>query len=409
MNSLWLAWKNIRYRALSSWISIVLFTFGVGITLMIFAVNKQIIGKFEKNLAGIDMILGAKGSPLQMVLCNMYHIDAPTGNIPVKEVTAFLKPGHPLVELAVPLSLGDNYQNFRIVGTDDRFLELYKLQIDDGESALDIYDVLIGPQVASTLGLSIGDTFYSGHGLQHDDGMAHDHGSPFTVSGILEQSNSVADQLIIATTASVWDVHHHDESSPHHDIDSFSILDHPDEEITSVLLRFKNNNTQTLNLLRNINDNTNLMAASPPIEVQRVFSLLGFGFDLIQLLGFGILFISGLSVFLSLLNSLKDRVKELALQKMLGSSRGYIFSQIVWEGALIGFFGSVLGIIVAWLLSEVVFSRLLDQYHYHFDFSGLSPQIGFAIGGCMVLGIISALYPAIKATRDAIGYSLVKR
>ena len=98
MNLVKLAWKNLTNKPLTMMLSLVLFALGVGMISLLFLINTQVQDKFEKNLAGIDVVIGAKGSPLQLILCNMYHVDAPTGNISIKEVRPFLNPDHPRLQ-----------------------------------------------------------------------------------------------------------------------------------------------------------------------------------------------------------------------------------------------------------------------------------------------------------------------
>lgn len=116
-----LSLQNLLHKPLQLTLSLILFSLGIGLVALMMILNKQITQKFENNLAGIDLIIGAKGSPLQLVLNGLYHIDAPTGNIPLKEVQAFMNPNHPVIKKAIPLSLGDSYQGFRIVGTNMDF------------------------------------------------------------------------------------------------------------------------------------------------------------------------------------------------------------------------------------------------------------------------------------------------
>ena len=129
MNLLNLSWKNLVNKPLSMMLSLVLFALGVGLISLLFLLNQQLQDKFEKNLAGIDLVVGAKGSPLQLILSSMYHIDTPTGNISIQEATPFLRPGHPLIERAVPLSLGDSHKGYRIVGTTTDILAFYNAEL----------------------------------------------------------------------------------------------------------------------------------------------------------------------------------------------------------------------------------------------------------------------------------------
>ena len=118
-------------------------------------------------------MVGAKGSPLQLILCNMYHIDNPTGNIDIKDAQAFLRTGHPLISEAIPLSLGDNYRNFRIVGTTGALVDLYQTSLATGQLFERHFEVTIGADVARALSLNIGDTFYSAHGFDHSPDFAN--------------------------------------------------------------------------------------------------------------------------------------------------------------------------------------------------------------------------------------------
>ena len=110
MNLFKLAWKNITHNPLSLLLNMVLLTLGIGLISFILSVNTQLKDKFEKNLADIDLVIGAKGSPLQLILSSMYHIDAPTGNISIDEAKPFLREGHPLIKRSVPLSMGNSYK-----------------------------------------------------------------------------------------------------------------------------------------------------------------------------------------------------------------------------------------------------------------------------------------------------------
>ena len=127
-----LAWKNIIKNPLNLILNVLLFGLGIGLISFLLLFNEQLKDKFEKNLADVDLVAGAKGSPLQLILCGMYHIDNPTGNISIKNATPLLRPLHPLIKLAVPLSLGDNYKSYRIVGTNHDFLGLYEAELRDG-------------------------------------------------------------------------------------------------------------------------------------------------------------------------------------------------------------------------------------------------------------------------------------
>lgn len=416
MNLFKLSWKNLFHKPLAFTLSLTLFALGTGLVSLLLVVNKQLEDKFEKNLAGIDLVIGAKGSPLQLILSGMYHIDAPTGNIPLLEARPFLNPRHPFIKKAVPLSLGDSYRAYRIVGTNADFLELYQTEIGEGRIFKKTLEVVVGANAADALRLKLGDTFYSSHGLAEDMDMEHRDAGSFVVVGILKPTGSVADQLILTPTQSIWAVHDHaapfaqeapqsDESgTPHqaHDLldptdISRPLTDFPDKSITSILIQFKGRNIQTLNMQRGINENTGLQAATPAIEITRLYSLLGVGADALRWLAFIIIGVSGLSIFISLYASLKERRYELALMRSMGASPAKLFTMIILEGLLIATFGYVAGMLLSHTGMQVLAGFMQDAYRYTFSGTLFLQEEVFLLGGALAVGFLAAIIPAIQA------------
>ena len=171
MNLLTLSWKNLTFRPLSMLLSVILFALGVGLISLLLLLEDQLEKNFEKNLAGIDLVIGAKGSPLQLILSSMYHIDAPTGNISLKEARPFLNPAHPLIETAIPLALGDSYRGYRIVGSSTEILELYGAKLSTGEPWKYNFDVVLGSAVSESLGIGLNGEFKSSHGFIEDENV----------------------------------------------------------------------------------------------------------------------------------------------------------------------------------------------------------------------------------------------
>lgn len=471
MNLLQLSWKNIINNRLSTTLSLVLFALGVGLISLLLTLNKQVQEKFDKNLAGIDLVIGAKGSPLQLILCNMYHIDNPTGNISIKEAKAFMKPGHPLIETAVPISVGDSHKGYRIVGTTTDILGLYNGEIAQGKIWKKSMEVTVGATVAANLKLKLGDEFKSSHGLIEDPNLVHDDAHSLRVVGILKPTGSVIDQLILTSTASVWDVHdhgdheateaaepadNHDHSDSHaghdhaaenhnhdhhdHDHDGDGKPDHTaedhddhaghdhhnhdhdnhadalvnvkplwemeDKDITALLIKFKGRNFRTLNLARNINDNTDMQAAVPAIEINRLYSMMGVGMDALEWLARIIVFVSGLSIFISLFQSLRERKYELALMRVMGATPGKLFVLIILEGLLLAVLGYVLGILLSHLSMGFLGDYMSDEYKYSFQAWSFLKEEGYLLLGALAIGFVAAVIPALQARNTDISETL---
>ncbi len=393
--------KNILNKPLSSALSLLLLAIGVAMMSLLFMLNRQMDKQFKKNISGIDMVIGAKGSPLQLILSSIYQIDYPTGNIKLSEVQKWVK--SPLVENSIPLSYGDSYQSYRIVGTESAYLDHYEAVIADGVKWSSSMQAVLGAKVAKESGLRIGDTFASQHGL-HAESEAHTE-HPFTVVGILEPNGTVLDQLILTGLESVW--HLHEDHS--HDGHSHEGHDHSaheaDREITALLVSFRNP-MGMMSIPRRINQESVMQAALPSIEVNRLLGLLSSAIQLLKYLGGLLLLVSGVSVFISLLNSLKERKYELALLRSMGASPAKVFSMVLFESLIL----TVIGFVLGWLLSRLafVFVSFVLEGRYHYDlaadlFSKEELMLGLL---CIVLGVAAAMIPALSAYRLNISKTL---
>lgn len=394
MNLFTLAWKNLMAEKLSTLLSLILFALGVGLISLILLLNHQIEDKFEKNLAGIDLVLGAKGSPLQTILCNIFHIDFPTGNIPLKQAQGISR--HPLVERAIDLSLGDSYKGYRIVGTIHDYVNLYDGKVAEGKLWETTYETTIGATVAKNLGVKIGDTFHSSHGFA--EGMEHDDMGEFKIVGILEPNGTVLDQLILTGKESVWAMHDAHGVDP----DSISI---DEREVTSMFLFFKSR-MGNVQLPRMINENTDMQAASPAFEMARLYNMMGQGETLLRLLAVIIIIVSALSIFISLFKSLRSRKYELALMRVSGASPGWLFMLIILEGLIIALLGYLIGMIFSHGGMEMLSGYLSEEYRY--DFTGwlFLKEEGFMLIASIIIGFIAAVIPAFIAFSTNISETL---
>lgn len=403
MNLFRISWSNLKDKPLSSFLSGLLMTFGITIISLLLLLNKQLDDQFRKNIKGIDMVLGAKGSPLQLILSSIYQIDSPTGNIPLEEAERLTR--NPMIKTAIPLSMGDNYQSFRIVGTNKKYIDHFGATIAQGKLFQQDLETVIGPRVAAVTGLKIGDTFAGSHGLDKDGDVHAD--TKYKVVGILSPTNTVADQLILTPLSSVWAIHEHHEE--HHEAGEAHEEEAHEEaprEITSMLIKFRN--PMGMMLARGINSNSKLQAALPNIEINRLFSLLGVGVETLRGLAAVIMLISGISVFVSLYNSLKERRYEMALMLSMGATRAQLFGMLLLEGLVLALIGFVLGVVFSrvglWLFSNSVSS----EYHYNLAAFTILPEEWILLGVAILIGLLAAALPAIGVYRMNISRTLAE-
>lgn len=424
-----IAWKNILHKPLSTALSVSLLMFSVGIITLLLLMQHQLEHKFQNDLRDIDIVVGAKGSPLQLVLSAVYHLDAPTGNVKMAEAKTIMQ--NPMVEQAVPLAYGDSYRSYRILGTTEDYLKKYDAQLLEGRVFQQSMEAVLGANVAKASGMNVGGTFVGTHG-EATGGHEHEE-HPYTVVGILETTNSVLDNLVLTNVESVWEVHekhHHEEGEslaedphatrldfdhghPEHDHAHGHGNGHPKEvittdsmELTAVLLKYKNRMAM-LNMPRIINEQTNMMAVLPALEINRLFYMIGIGATTLKLIAGGIMLMSGFSVFFVLYSRLRERRYELALLRSVGYRPGQLFLLLLTEGLLLSGLGYLLGVALSRLGLWLVNRQAAGDFHIKF-IGNFIPAEGWLLLLTLAVGAVAALLPAWKAMQVNVSTSLAE-
>ncbi|MCB0835947.1 MAG: ABC transporter permease [Bacteroidetes bacterium] len=387
MNIFTFSWKNIMARPWQTFLSLLLIMMGVSVISMLLQMNRQLEKNFNKNISGINMVIGAKGSPLQLILASVYHIDNPTGNISLQEVQKWVT--NPVVEKWIPLSYGDNYKGYRILGTNHLYPGHYEARLAEGKLWENSFEVTLGAIAAQRLNLGLGDEFQGAHGLVGEVSVHKEKN--YKVVGILQPTGTVVDQLILTGLNSVWEIHEHAED---HHAESDSVEE--DREITAVLIKARNP-AMGMMVARSINDQSSMQAALPAIEINRLFGLFAVGIDTLKILAWVIMIISGISVFVSLYSSLKTRRYDMAMLRAMGASPFKLFSFIMLEGILLAVLGFILGILLS--RSGLFFLGTVMEADYNFDFSGVRFMLEelSLFGFTLLIGIGAALIPGLQA------------
>jgi putative ABC transport system permease protein len=362
--------------------------------------KEQIGEKFDRNIKDIDFVLAAKGSPLQSMLANIYHVDAPTGNISVSEAKRIIK--NPMVAEAIPLAYGDNYEKFRIVGTNNKYPDHYGCVLKEGRAFEQPFEVALGSSVAAETGLKLGGTFTSVHGFDNaaDDAEAHHH-QLFTVVGIYETSNSVIDNLILTPVETTWMVHEHpvDDSLA---TDSAAV--EPEREMTAYLI--KKRNKGAFGMLSRLTEDTTMQLANVAVENNRLMNNFGLGLSTITAIAVVIMLISFISIFISLYNAMRERRYELALMRTMGGTRFTLFRLIIQEGLLLVFFGFLIGAILSRVGLLVLSHFMKESFHYGLDNLAITSQELALLGLTLLVGLLASVIPARQALKIDISKTL---
>ena len=393
MKTLSLAWSYLWSRPLSATLNLLLLSLGLASITFLLLVSNQLNKAFERDLHGIDVVVGAKGSPMQLILSGVFHIDVPPGNMPLQAVQALQQ--HPMVAQVIPISLGDNLHGFRIVGTSHDYITHYQAQLALGQLWTQPMQVVLGATAARKLGLLMGNTFVGSHGLAEG---GHAHGdSRYTVVGILAASGSVLDRLILTDTASVWKVH---EDYTAVDEEDRAIL-MEEREVTLALVRYKSP-LAAVSFPRYINTSTDMQAAAPALEITRLLRMLGLGTDVLRTFAGVLLLTAGLSVFIALWGAVRERRGDLALLRMLGAAPHKVASLLLLEALWLGLLAAVLGVLagqgmafgLGWLL-QLDNSLLIGGLIW-------PPELWVVPAVALGVSLVAAILPALGAYRVSV-------
>ena len=450
MNMFKLTLSYILQRKLGTFLNVLLLGLGMATIVVLILFSRQLDDNVQSNINGIDLVVGAKGSPLQLILSSVFHVDTPTGNIPVREARELSS--HPMVAEAIPLALGDSYEQYRIVGSTPALLDHYQVTFSEGMAWNELYEAVIGAEVAEVAAVNMGDALISAHGI--GGGSAHtDH--PLQVVGILEPTGTVVDRLVLTGVETVWavhgshadeegdhgedehahdedehahdedehahdeDEHAHDEDEHAHDEDEHAhdedehIQDtentaEDDLEYTSLIVKYSTP-IAAATLPRYINKETSMQAAAPVFQTARLLSLLGTGIDAFRIFAYVLIVAASLGVFIALYNAMKERAYDLAIMRTMGASRQFLLNQVVLEGVLLAFLGALSGLFLGHAAAEILGAFLGESQGLKLSGLTFEAEELWLIVLALGIGVVASLLPAIQAYRTDIAQTLSKK
>ena len=393
MKTIAFAWRYLWSRPLAAALNLLLLSLGLASITFLLLVSHQLSNAFERDLAGIDVVVGAKGSPMQLILSGVFHLDVPTGNVPLAAVRALET--HPQVAKVIPISIGDSFRGYRIVGTTGEYLKHYAVTFQQGAMWTQPMQTVIGAQVARQTGLKVGDRFAGTHGLG-GGGDVHEK-TPYIVVGILASSGTVLDRLLLTATESVWKVHETDTAL---DEEDQKILEE-EREVTLALIQYKTP-LAAVTFPRFINTTTEMQAAAPALEITRLLSMVGIGTDVLRAFAGVLLLTAGLSVFIALWSAVRERRADLALLRMLGAPPRKIAGLLLVEALWLALLATLLGVLagqgvtalMAWAL-QLEQSVLIGALSWPAELL-VVPVLAFAVA------LLSSALPAWEAYRVSV-------
>jgi len=401
-----LACAYLVERPLATVLTTLQLAIGVGTISALLSFDHQFRDRLLRDTRDVHLVVGAKGSRLQLVLSSVLHVDYPTGNIPWDQAIPLLD--HPAVSRAVPVSLGDSVGAFRVVGTTGAFLEAKGAQLARGRAWDGSFEAVLGATVARDLGLDVGDVFATTHGVG-TGGPEHTHDT-YSVTGILAPTGGVADRLVLTSLESIWDVH--DQQVP-------TAGDGPakdegardrtlaEAEITALLLTFRSP-VSMLRLAPEIDRHSAMITAAPAVEVGRLFALLAPALDVLR--GFGIVLMAGaaLAVFTTLTGALELRRRDIAILRALGAVRAWTAGVLFAEALILTLAGTLLGFVLGHGALAVIGSVIPAAGNAGLSGLVAAPGEAWLFLAALLTGLVSAGVPLLRASRGSLSEILAR-
>ena len=371
-------------------------------------IRQQARDSFASTVSGVDLIVGAKTGSLNLLLYSVFRIGSPTDNISWQAYRNIAESDD--VQWAIPISLGDSHEGYRVVGTTQAFFEHFsfgkkrRLTFSEGEAFEGTFDAVLGSEVASALGYSVSTEIVLAHGLASTSFTKHDN-QPFVVVGVLAPTGTPVDQTIHVRLEGIEAMHAGASAVP---IGAFAPADVPGtdssepESITAFMLGLKSR-MSTFNVQRQINQFAGepLMAILPGVALSELWQMMSMFENVLRLISALVLLAAVLGMGAVLLSSIRERRQEIHLLRMMGASPLYLFCLVEMEAIILCVLGIVLGGTSLYVALHFIGDAVFARFGLYLDATLLSPEAALMLGAVMVSTIIAAAAPSIMMYTEA--------
>jgi putative ABC transport system permease protein len=424
--SLWkIAWRSIQQRALASALTTVSMSLGVALVVGVLVVHQVVDQSFRRSAQGYNLIVGAKGGRLELVLNTVYHLGRPLENIPYKYYLEFTEGRfQPDVEAAIPVCVGDSYQGFPVIGTVPEMFT--KLEYRDRQKyefagggrnfqAANEYEAVVGAQAARVTGLAAGSSFRPSHGVLEAGETGTQH-RPFSVVGVLAPTGTPVDRTLFVNMEGFYHLEgHHRPAADSHAGAQGASEDHdhegpiPDDQkrVTAILVLTRP--TAVLSLAKQVNEEPTAQAVMPAEEISDLLDgVVGNVQSLLLVVATLVVVVAGIGILVSIYNSMNDRRHEIAVIRALGARRGTVMAVILWESLLLSLGGGLLGLLLGHGLVGLLGPTIEEQTGVIVRATAFQWAELVLIPGLIGLAAIVGYLPAVVAYRTDVAKSLAK-
>lgn len=412
-----LAWKSLINRKATAILTIMTVAISVVLLLGVERIRTQAKDSFANTISGTDLIIGGRSGQVNLLLYSVFRIGNATNNIDWKSYQEFAN--HRAVDWAIPISLGDSHKGFRVMGTNHSYFEHYKfgskqsLTFSEGLEFNGLFETVLGSDVAKQLGYHVGSEIIIAHGIS-DVGFSRHDNLPFKVVGILAPTGTPVDKTVHVSLEAIEAIHVGWESGarlgPTPKAQDLKNRDFQPKQITAMLVGLKSR-IQTFALQRQINTYPKepLSAIMPGVALHELWGMMSVAEQALMAVS-GFVVIAGLLGMLSsLLTSLQERRREMAILRAMGARPRHVFSLLISEASLLTAAGIVTGVAGLYAILAIVQPIIQQHYGIHLTLSLLSPYEWMLLGFVQCAGIVIGFIPAFRAYRQSLSDGMTIR
>ncbi|EJG1813448.1 TPA: ABC transporter permease [Vibrio parahaemolyticus] len=412
-----LAWKSLMNRKATAVLTIMTVAISVILLLGVERIRTQAKDSFANTISGTDLIVGGRSGQVNLLLYSVFRIGNATNNIDWKSYQEFSQ--HRAVDWAIPISLGDSHKGFRVMGTNHSYFEHYKygskqpLTFSKGKEFNGLFETVLGSDVAKQLGYQIGSEIIIAHGIS-DVGFSRHDKLPFKVVGILAPTGTPVDKTVHVSLEAIEAIHVGWESGarlgPTPDAKVLQERDFQPKQITAMLVGLKSR-IQTFALQRQINNYPKepLSAIMPGVALHELWGMMSVAEQALMAVS-GFVVIAGLLGMLSsLLTSLQERRREMAILRAMGARPRHVFSLLISEASLLTAAGIVTGVLGLYAILALLQPLILQHYGINLTLSTLSAYEWMLLSFVQCAGIVIGFIPAFRAYRQSLSDGMTIR
>ncbi|MDD9176799.1 ABC transporter permease [Aliivibrio sp. S2TY2] len=412
-----LAWKSLKNRKTTVILTVLTIAISVMLLMGVERIRTQAKNSFANTISNTDLIVGARSGQVNLLLYSVFRIGNATNNIDWKSYQELSN--QKSVKWSIPISLGDSHKGFRVMGTNQDYFRFYQygkkqpLTFKEGKPFSHLFDVVLGADVAKKLNYQLGDKLVIAHGISDQSFTRHDN-LPFTVTGILAPTGTPVDKTLHVSLGAIEAIHVGWESGAHlgNTPDAKTLEQHQFEpkEITAFMLGL-NSKIQTFALQRYINDYSKepLSAILPGIALHELWGMMSMAEQALLAVSVFVVIAGLMGMLTSLLTSLQERRREMAILRSMGAQPKHIFALLVSEAVVITTFGIIVGLLGLYL-SLSILQPIIQQY-YGIAIELTLPSLYELKLLALVLcsGFIIGVIPAIQAYRHSLSDGMTIR